>query len=106
MITEKDLREAIAECEGSRNPSANTCIKLAAYYTILENLYGNQNNEVKLPEYSFKSSETQYSDSEFSDLVRIKGIDRVFPILDETMSTLYVLNPKLYNSVLNKIAEL
>ena len=38
MITEKDLMEAIAECQGQRNPNANTCIKLAAYYTILNNL--------------------------------------------------------------------
>jgi hypothetical protein len=40
MITEKDLKEAIAECEGERNPNANTCIKLAAFYTILDNMYG------------------------------------------------------------------
>ena len=36
MITEQDLLEAIAECQGQRNPNANTCIKLAAYYIILE----------------------------------------------------------------------
>ena len=31
MITEHDLKEAIAECEGNRNPDARTCIKLAAH---------------------------------------------------------------------------
>ncbi len=39
MITEHDLQEAIAECQGKRNPDANTCIKLAAFYTIKEHLF-------------------------------------------------------------------
>ena len=45
MITEKDLRAAIAECQGARNPNASTCIKLAAFYTILNNLYPEQKEE-------------------------------------------------------------
>ena len=36
MIKEEDLQEAIAECQGVRNPNANTCLKLASYYTILD----------------------------------------------------------------------
>ena len=42
MITEKDLQEAIAECQGERSPNASTCIKLAAFYTIKEHLYPDQ----------------------------------------------------------------
>ena len=38
MIREEDVREAIAEMQGQKNPNANTCIKLAAYYTILDHL--------------------------------------------------------------------
>lgn len=41
MITEQDLQAAIAECQGERNPNANTCIKLAAFYTIRRELFGN-----------------------------------------------------------------
>ena len=40
MITEKDLQEAIAECQGQRNPNASTCIKLAAFLTIQKELFG------------------------------------------------------------------
>ena len=36
MITEEELQEAIAECQGQRNPNANTCLKLASYLTILD----------------------------------------------------------------------
>ena len=32
VIREDDVREAIAEMQGQKNPNANTCIKLAAYY--------------------------------------------------------------------------
>ena len=42
MITEKDLQEAIAECEGQRNPNANTCVKLAAFYIIKDHLFPQQ----------------------------------------------------------------
>ena len=46
MITEKDLQEAIAECIGQRNPNANTAIKLAAFYTIKRELYGEDKDAV------------------------------------------------------------
>ena len=42
MITERDLLEAIDECNGARSPNANTCIKLAAFYIILDHLYGDE----------------------------------------------------------------
>ncbi len=47
MITAQDLQEAIAECQGERNPNANTCIKLAAFLTIEREMYGEP------PEYSY-----------------------------------------------------
>ena len=42
MIRESDLRDAIAECQGSRSPNADTCIKLAAYYTIRDHMFPEQ----------------------------------------------------------------
>ena len=110
MITEHDLKTAIAECQGVRNPSANTCIKLAAFYTIYDHLYGDKDPDIQ-PEtekYSYETTvpEILYSNSEFSGAVEIKGIDRVFPILDELMLTLQVINPKLYDSVMIRISEI
>lgn len=104
-----DLKEAIAECEGTRNPNASTCIKLAAYYTILNNLYGDQAEEFPSPNYSFAAEPAiglKYSNSEFSQQVIDKGIEKVFPLLDELMDTLMVVNPRLYNSVIMKISEI
>lgn len=109
MITEKDLREAIAECEGTRNPNSTTCMKLAAYYTIL-NQMTNQAKEEIVPGYSFASEpqyeELPYSNSDFSQEVMSKGINKVFPVLDELMDALLVINPRLYHNTLDKISEL
>lgn len=104
MITEFDLREAIAECEGTKNPSASTCIKLAAFYTILEHLYG---EEKEISGYSFSNKqEIPFSDSEFSMVVKSIGIEKCFPIIDEIMSTLYITNPALYRSAIRRLTDM
>ena len=36
-------------------------------------------------------------------VVEKKGIENVFPVIDELMETLYVINPPLYDSVMRKI---
>lgn len=105
MITEKDLREAIAECEGERKPNASTCIKLAAFYTILENLYGR--NAESISGYSTAvsaSDDMEYlTDSDFSQIVGDIGMKKAFPVIDELMATLSVLDPRLYDSVMRKL---
>lgn len=112
MITEQDLKAAIAECEGTRNPNANTCIKLAAFYTILNNMKSDAQEEpfsaISIPDnnYSYSTSNLPYSESEFSQITEGKGIDQVFPIIDELMDALMVLNPGLYKSVIRKIEDL
>lgn len=100
MITPQDLKAAIAECEGIRNPDARTCIKLAAYYQLLDR----KENADPLPQYSFENRvEIPYSNSEFSQAVEQVGIDKVFPVIDELMEMLYVTNRPLYESVMRKI---
>ena len=104
MIREQDLLEAIAECQGERNPNANTCIKLAAYYTILNNL----NKPEEMSGYSFAPPEqVRYdSGSEFCEAINGLDVNVVLPILDEMMETVKVLIPKLHNAVINKLRDL
>ena len=115
MITEKDLQEAIAECEGQRNPNANTCIKLAAFYVIKNQLYPSAKTPAAV-NYSFSSSPTQHldrkindyiinSNSEFARAVEEAGEYHAWKVMDDLMSTLSVINPQLYNSILRKMAE-
>ncbi len=107
MITEYDLQEAIAECQGQRNPNASTCIKLASYLTIQRELYGKAS---ETPAYSFSSGDDYQSSSvvydggsEFAE--RINGMEQqyVLGVMDELMDLLRVLYPKIYDSVMRKL---
>ena len=75
MIREEDLLEAIAECQGERNPNAQTCRNLAAYYTILDHVRYNPR------------------------------ISNVMGLMDELMDTLQVIQPRLYDAVMRKLKE-
>lgn len=113
MITEHDLIEAIAECQGERNPNANTCIKLAAYLTIKRELYGDPEAGISKMEtpasYSYASEpaetpEINYdSGTEFSEAIRGRAPDDIWPIIDELMSTIQITMPRLYTSAMNRL---
>ena len=98
MIRKDDLLDAIAECQGQRNPNANTCIKLASYLTILEHV--DKQNEVEAPVNNIAYS---YADSELTQKLAGKTSDDIMAIFIELMETLEVLNPRLYQSVLRKL---
>lgn len=111
MITEHDLKEAIAECQGTRDPNANTCIKLAAYYTILDHIKEQAKVKDDIPTYSYSNApnNTPYilyqGESDFAKKINGMDYDVVFDIMDELMDTISVLNPSLYNSVMRKLSE-
>lgn len=104
MIRRDDLLEAIAECEGVKNPNSHTCMMLSAFYTILDHM----EDEKPVIDYSFapapQEESTYNSGTEFSDAVQGKDINQLLEIMDELMSTLQVLYPRLYDGVMIKIA--
>lgn len=95
MITRKDLLEAINKCQGQKNPNANTCIKLAAYYTILDHT-----PEDEL-DYSYASEPL----SEFMKLVNSRNSNEVMRIMDDLMESLEIANPKLYYSTMERLSK-
>ena len=109
MITEKDLQEAIAECLGQKNPNANTCIKLAAFYTIKNELFPEKVEEKRIQSYSYSAAEipnnvvTYNGESEFAKAIYGKDLEFIFGIVDELLQTVKIINPNLYNAVLRKI---
>ena len=113
MITEKDLQEAIAECQGVRNPNASICIKLAAFYIIQEHLYGKQEQTTDpAPAYSYATKpepvETTidyYSDTEFAQAIDCRNAADIWPVIDELMTVLQATNPRLYAGVMRKIED-
>ena len=103
MIKKEDLLEAIAECQGQKNPNANTCIKLAAYYTILNNMDCDMANDAS---YSFAQDPIgvgHIGDSDFLNKIEGKDVEEVLRIVDELMTTLQVVNPRLYDGMMRKI---
>ena len=100
MITEAALREAIAECQGERYPSASTCIKLAAYYTCLREVAGESAN------YSYTPAATFSSDSEFGQELQGKDMVAVLNLMDELMTTIEALHPRLYDGVMRRLREI
>lgn len=112
MITEQDLKQAIAECQGERNPNANTCIKLAAFYTVYEQMYGKKTEHPSFTGYSTASAPIQaqaisyVGDSDFAKAMSGKNTNDIIPILDELMFTLEILYPRLYDSVMMKIESI
>ena len=109
MITERDLQEAIAECQGQRNPNASTCIKLAAFYTIRREMFGEGKDAGPLPGYSFLPESTAEpliindSDSDFARAIDGRKQEEIWPLMDEMMDTLQAIHPRLYNAVMDRL---
>jgi hypothetical protein len=95
LITRKDLLEAIEKCQGQKNPNANTCIKLAAYYTILDHTPEDESD------YSYASEPL----SEFMKLVNSRNSNEVMRIMDDLMESLEIANPKLYYSTMERLSK-
>lgn len=114
MIRIEDLQEAIAECEGQRNPNANTCLKLASLYTILDHKQTKEKTEQKetfLPvAYSYaaepeKPKIAYKNNTEFAQTIEGMETERVLEIIDELMGILKGMVPRLYDGVIIKLQK-
>ena len=114
MITEQDLKEAIAELQGRRNPTSTDCQKLAAYYTILDHLADVTGDEIRgasaMPSYS--RSELPQADNlvdynftcqALKDDLNGRTSEKAYMILDELMNAVRVTNPELYRFAVRKL---
>lgn len=102
MITETQLQEAIAEMQGERHPDANTCIKLASYYTIRNEMFPKR----EVPSYSYSPpSDTIDLDgeTELAQAVRRDGAQSVLERLDKIIAELSIINPALYRAILREL---
>lgn len=107
MITIDDLKAAIAEMQGERNPNANTCIKLAAYYTILKELEPeSMSGYSHEPAPTVKETVRYYSETEFGEAIEGKDFDSVLSLIDELMTTLSAIQPRLYAGVMRRLNDI
>ena len=115
MIYEKDLDESIARYQGEVNPSIETCRKLAACLTVKRELFGKPE---RLPvvadnatSYSHAAAPVDTADThieynsgtDFSQAIDGRNPADIWPIIDEMMSTVQVLMPRLYDIVMRRL---
>lgn len=116
MITESDLLQAIAECQGEREPNSHTCIKLAAFYIIYNQMYGEKPEPARnIPAYSFAAAPAQAvenpntmsikSDSAFARAVSGRDSAEIMLKVDDLISTLSEVNPRLYRCFMRRLKE-
>ena len=114
MITLQDLESAIKECEGQRNPSSSTALKLAAFYTIKNELYPSTDKPPTIPGgYSYaappveEASTIDYdSETDFGKAVDGKETRPVMAIMDDLMTLLQSAQPRLHKRIIREIENL
>lgn len=103
MFTKAELMDAINELAEGRH-SIQNCEKLAAIYTVLDHLYPEQ----ELRYYSDNGTKAEtivsyYGKSEFLNAISGRDAEDMWLLMDELMTTLAVINPRLYDGVMRKI---
>lgn len=87
MITREEIEQAISETIRQKDPTANTCLKLAAYYIIKDHMSG--------ADYS--------GDSEFMSAVKRSDTAHVLAVMDDMMRDLQAVNPRMYDTTIRRI---
>lgn len=111
MVTEKELLQAIEECENKSSNSYDACAKLATFYTILDRVYGANQQAEPVSTYSAEPrSEViveevvgNAGNSEFLQAVQGMYAADAWQLMNELMETLKVVNPRLYNGVIRQL---
>jgi hypothetical protein len=115
MISLDQLNEEIMKLEASP-VSFENCHRLVTLYALRER-YSPQKSawaarqsvqhESPDPGAEIKSNTIYIQDpsSEFLQIINRKENQKVWPVLDELLSTIKVINPRLYDGVLRKLEE-
>lgn len=99
MIKRKDLESAIYELENGKANYQNS-EKLATFYTLYDHLY----SEPVQVEMKIADAVGEYGDTDFLTAIANKDAETMWLLMDELMDALKVLNPRLYESVMQKMA--
>ena len=105
MITEKDLTDAIRECE-SEPITPNKVSKLADFYIIYEHLFGQPVDTAY--SYAPQAEKVIYTDggNELLQAVNGKDTEKVMAIIDELMEAVKILQPRMYDGVICRLSEI
>ena len=112
MVTERELLQAIEECESGQMtpPKLN---RLADLYTVYDHLFGYVEPVPTVralpPNDTQKEAGKELTtdcSTEFLTLIDGKESEKVLGILYELVEAVKVLHPRMYDSLLRKLTEL
>lgn len=107
MISKAEIEKAIADCQGDRKPDANTCIKLAAYYVILDHIEPKAKNLSKMSFASEPVEQVRHNgNSEFYEVIKELRAEDVIAVMDDLMDAVQGLMPRLYTATIKKLKAL
>ena len=104
MITEKELMDAIRQCE--KEPVTQSKIsRLADFYIVYDHLFGEPYDSMYSGAGQPDSKIFTKGGSMFLNSVNGKESEKVWAIMDELMDAVKVLQPRIYDSVMQKIQD-
>ncbi len=104
MFTKAELIDAIAELESGKH-SIQNCEKLASIYVVLDHLYGTPvidngySRDNRIDDDRIK----RYGNSRFLISIEGRPAKDVWPVIDELIEALGVLEPRLLSSFYEKL---
>lgn len=102
MFTKRELCDAIEECENAP-ASFQNCEKLAVFYSLYDRLFAEK--PVEIEQRSVKNEVQTSANSDFLRVIAGKDWTSLLVILDELMDTIKILQPRLYDAVMQKLQE-
>jgi len=103
MFSKRELLAAIDELEASPATYQNA-EKLATFYSLYDHLYVEKEPMSRI-ESVREVTIDRYGDSEFLEAITDKNPEDIWMVMDELMSTLQALNPRLYQATMDRIKQ-
>ena len=103
MFSKKELPDAIDELEASPATYQNA-EKLATFYSLYDHLYIEKEPMSRI-ESVREVKIDRYGDSEFLEAITDKKPEDIWMVMDELMSALQALNPRLYQATMDRIKQ-
>jgi hypothetical protein len=103
MFSKRELLAAIDELEASPATYQNA-EKLATFYSLYDHFYVEKEPMSRI-ESVREVTIDRYGDSEFLEAITDKNPEDIWMVMDELMSTLQALNPRLYQATMDRIKQ-
>lgn len=103
MFSKAELLDAIEDLENSPATYQNA-EKLATFYLLYDHLYVRQ-EPMNYVESVREVTIDRYGDSEFMKVIEGSDAEEAWKIIDDLMSTLQMLNPRLYQAIIDKFRK-